>query len=240
MHLAEMDYMASNGTSLFHRASVPYKMLMTLCFLGVVISSSNVISLGILIAVLLILYLMARVRFKEILHLLLYPVFFSLLFAAFRFQESWTSGLLIMFKGIGAALVTLFLLATTPWVEVFAFLSAYLPGLLVDIFLFTYRSFFILIDQVDNLLRSIKIKGGYHPFNMVMNIKNMAAVVGLILLHSFEMSQRMYKIYLLRGYDGGVPIKRRWWKLDYSDGIVIAISLFVLVGMVISWRFWWK
>ncbi|SFP86051.1 energy-coupling factor transporter transmembrane component T family protein [Caldicoprobacter faecalis] len=238
MHLAAIDQMASSGTSVFHRAGVPSKLLMMLCLLGAVIGSSDVLALGVLMVILLILHLMARVRFKEIVHLLFYPVFFSLLFALLKFQESWASGLLVVFKGTGAALVTLFLLATTPWVEIFAFLSAYLPGLLVDIFLFTYRSFFILIDQVDSLLRSIKMKGGYHPFSLAMNLKNMAAAVGLILLHSFEMSERMYKIYLLRGYDGGIPITRRWWKLGYPDGVVIILSAFIVVGAVIRWGLW--
>ncbi|MCM8900305.1 energy-coupling factor transporter transmembrane protein EcfT [Caldicoprobacter algeriensis] len=236
MHLAAIDQMASSGASLFHRAGVPSKLLMTLCLLGAVIGSGDVLALGLLIVILLILHLIARVQFKELVHLLFYPFFFSLLFALLKFQESWASGLLVIFKGTGAALVTLFLLATTPWVEVFAFLSAYLPGLLVDIFLFTYRSFFILIDQVDSLLRSIKIRGGYHPFNVIVNVKNMAAAVGLILLHSFEISQRMYKIYLLRGYDGGIPIVRRWWKLGYPDGVVIVLSAFIVIGMVIAWR----
>lgn len=228
--------MASSGASLFHRAGVFSKLLMVVCLLVAIMGSSNVLMLGSLIAILLILHLLARVQFKEIMHLLFYPFFFSVLFALLKFQESWTSGILVMFKGTGAALATLFLLATTPWVEVFAFLSAYLPGLLVDIFLFTYRSFFILLDQVDGLLRNMRIRGGYHTFNVVMNVKNMAAAVGLVLLHSFEMSQRMYRIYLLRGYNGGIPVARRWWKLGYPDGVVIALSILIVVGTVVSWK----
>ncbi|MFS8501037.1 MAG: energy-coupling factor transporter transmembrane component T [Caldicoprobacter sp.] len=236
MHLAEIDRMASNGTSLFHRAGVPSKLLMVLCLLWAIMASGDVLTLGALIAVLLVLHLVARVQFKEIAHLLFYPFFFSLLFALLKFQESWASGFLVILKGTGAALATLFLLATTPWVEVFAFLSAYLPGTLVDIFLFTYRSFFILLDQVSSLLRSMRVRGGYHPFNVVMNLKNMASTVGLVLLHSFEMSQRMYRIYLLRGYDGGIPVARRWWKLGYPDVVVIVLSVLIVMGMVIAWR----
>ncbi len=228
--------MASSGTSLFHRAGVFSKLLMVLCLLVAIMASGDVLVLGMLIAILLSLHLAARVQFKEIVHLLFYPFFFSLLFALMKFQESWTSGLLVIFKGTGAALATLFLLATTPWVEIFAFLSAYLPGLLVDIFLFTYRSFFILLDQMGSLLRNMRIRGGYHTFNIVMNVKNMAAAVGLVLLHSFEMSQRMYRIYLLRGYDGGIPVARRWWKLGYPDGVVIALCVLIVIGMVISWK----
>jgi cobalt/nickel transport system permease protein len=230
--------MASGGTSIFHSAGVPAKLLMMLSLIGIIIGADNIAILGISVGILIILFLIARVRFKEILHLLLYPVFFSLLFALFKFQESWVAGLMIIFKGTGAALATLLLLATTPWVEIFAFLSAYLPGLLVDIFLFTYRAFFILIDQVEGLLKSIKLKGGYHLFGLIMNIKNMAAVVGLIMVHSFELSERMYKIYLLRGYDGGIPIMRKWWNFSYADRIVIVLSLFITFGMVMMWKLW--
>lgn len=236
MHLAEIDRMASSGTSLFHRAGVPSKLLMVICLLVAVMGSGNVPVLGALIAVLVALHLVARVQFREIAHLLFYPLFFSLLFALLKFQESWAAGLLVIFKATGAALATLFLMATTPWVEVFAFLSTYLPGLLVDIFLFTYRSFFILLDQLGNLLRSMKMRGGYHSLNAVMNLKNMASAVGLILLHSLEMSQRMYRIYLLRGYDGGIPVARRWWKMGYPDGVVIVLSVFIVMGMVMAWK----
>ena len=238
MHLSAVDQMANNGNSVFHRAGIPSKLLMVLTLLAGIIGSGNVISLSILIGFMAIMFITARARFKEIVHLLIYPVVFSSLFALFKLQESWTAGLVVILKGTGAALATLFLLVTKPWIEIFALLSAYLPGLLVDIFLFTYRSFFILIDRLGNLLRSIRLRGGFHSFNLFMNIKNMAAVVGLLILNSFEMSEWMYKMYMLRGYNGGIPVVRNWWKLTYADGIVIALSLLIVFGTVIMWRLW--
>jgi len=238
MYLSAIDQMAGNGNSIFHHAGVPYKLLMVLALLIGIIGADNVIQLGILIGVVIIMFIITRVHAKEIIHLLIYPAFFSSLFALFKFQESLASGFIVIMKGTGAALTTLFLLSTTPWIEIFAFLSAYLPGLLVDIFMFTYRSFFILIDSLENLLRSIRLRGGYHSFNPLMSIKNMASVVGLVILNSFEMSERMYKIYQLRGYTGGIPVVRDWWKVTYTDGIVIVLSLLIVFGTVIMWRLW--
>ena len=238
MHLSAVDQMANNGSSVFHRAGVPSKLLLVLVLLVSIIGTGHIIYLGVLIGFITVLLIVSRAQLKEIVHLLLYPAVFSSLFALFKLQESLTAGIIVILRGTGAALATLFLLATTPWIEIFAFLSAYLPGLLVDIFLFTYRSFFILADRLGNLLRSIRLRGGYHSLNPLMNIKNMASVVGLLILNSFEMSERMYKIYQLRGYTGGIPVVRDWWKVTYTDGIVIVLSLLIVFGTVIMWRLW--
>jgi cobalt/nickel transport system permease protein len=236
MHLWAIDQIANDNRSFFHGAGVPSKLLLVLVFLGGFIMSNHIVKLGVLMGILVLLFIVARVPVVEIGHLILYPAFFSLLFALLKMQESWVAGLMIIFRGVGAALATLFLLFTTPSVEIFAFLSIFLPRLFVDILLFTYRSFFILIDEVENLLRNIKLRGGYHPFNFFMNIKNMAAMVGLVIVHSFDMSERMYKIYLLRGYNGGIPTIRKWWSLTYVDSIIMLFSVFLLFGMVFLWN----
>ena len=133
MHLSAVDQMANNGSSVFHRAGVPSKLLLVLVLLVSIIGTGHIIYLGVLIGFITVLLIVSRAQLKEIVHLLLYPAVFSSLFALFKLQESLTAGIIVILRGTGAALATCFCLPQH-LIEIFAFLSAYLPGLLVDIF----------------------------------------------------------------------------------------------------------
>ncbi len=130
----------------------------------------------------------------------------------------------------------IWLILTTPYVEIFSILSIIFPSLVVDILFFTYRSFFILLEKLENIMKNIKLKGGYHFFDIIRNLKNIAGIIGLLIIHSFEMSERMYKIYSLRGYDGKLPqgnIKIINSNLDY---LIIAAGIAVFSGVIIPWN----
>ena len=111
----------------------------------------------------IILILLSGVNLREVLHLAAYPLVFSLIFALIRMQQSWILGMLVLIKALGAALNMLLLLATTPYTDLFGVFSYVLPGVIVDVFLFTYRSLFILLDKLENMVKSIGLRGGFHP-----------------------------------------------------------------------------
>ncbi|KUO51728.1 MAG: hypothetical protein APF76_15190 [Desulfitibacter sp. BRH_c19] len=238
MHISEMDHIANNGHSFFHRAGVLAKMFFTLIMLTAIIIANTINTLALLIIILMGMFLVTRVPLLKVGHLAVYPAFFSVLFAIIKFQESLTSGLIVVLKALGAALTMIFLISTTSYVEIFAVLSLVLPRLLVDIFFFTYRAIFILLDKAQNLFTSIKLRGGYRPFSMIMNIKNLPKLIGTLLIHSFEMGERMHKIYSLRGYNGHIYVQFKWWPLNSSDIIIFTISIGILIGTVIRWNPW--
>ena len=99
------------------------------------------------------------------------------------------------------------LITTTSYVDIFRVLSLFLPKLLVDIFLFTYRALFIFIDQIENLIKSMRLRGGYRAFNIFANLKNVAGAIGVMVIHSIDMSNHMYQDFSLKG------IQRRDYKL---------------------------
>jgi cobalt/nickel transport system permease protein len=50
MHLSAVDQMANNGSSVFHRAGVPSKLLLVLVLLVSIIGTGHIIYLGVLSA----------------------------------------------------------------------------------------------------------------------------------------------------------------------------------------------
>jgi len=207
MHLADLDYLSINGKSIFHKAKSVSKVIFAVLIIASFILSHDIIKLGILLAVMVSLYILAGIPLGRIGHLALYPAFFSMLFALILSQGEWIVGLTIIFKAVGAALCMIFLLATTPYTDLFSFLALFMPGLLTDVFLFTYRSLFIILDRAGNLIKIVRLRGGYSPSALLLNLTNAAKMLGVLILHSFAMGERMYQVYRLRGYDSFIPLE---------------------------------
>lgn len=235
MHIAEIDQISNTGDSLFHKAKAISKLLLTLFLLTSFIITNDVVKLGALMIIVGLFFFISKVPLGQVGHLIVYPVIFSILFAILRFQQSWILGIIVLQKAVGAAMTMVLLITTTPYVDIFAVFSLFLPKLLVDILLFTYRSLFILIGQIENLVKSIKLRGGYHPYNIIANLKNIGAAIGVMIIHSFEMSDRMYQIYTLRGYKGGIPMTVALWPMKPIDYMIISLGIITLLGTVIPW-----
>lgn len=233
MHLALIDQLSNNGKSVFHKLTPTTKVIMTSLFIASIIVSRDVYRISVVIAVVLSYFVISKLPLKEVLGLAMYPAFFSTLFALFEFQESFTAGLLIIFRGLGAALTMIFLITTTSYIDVFTILGLIVPKVIVDLLIFTYRSFFILLDRVGNTIRSIKLRGGFKKFAFFGNIRSLTGMTAVLLLHSLDMGERMYKIYTLRGYNPELPIQFHWKKLRTSDFLFIILSIMVLIGVLI-------
>ncbi|AOY75900.1 energy-coupling factor transporter transmembrane component T family protein [Clostridium formicaceticum] len=236
MHLADIDQISNNGDSLLHRAGTVSKIALTFFLLSSFIISNDFVRLGCLMVILFLLFILGRIPLKQVMHLAIYPAFFSTIFAFISAQQSWKLGVIVIMKAVGSAFTMLLLITTTPYIDIFAFLSLFMSSLLVDIFMFTYRSFFILIHKIQNSMKSIRLRGGYRPFNLWMNLKSAAGILGVLVIHSFEMSERMYKIYALRGYKGGIPLNTEIFPLKAIDVGIIIFGIVILVGTVIPWK----
>lgn len=203
-------------------------------FLSVLLAESIVI-FPMLILILLALFRLGQIPIGRVWQLALYPAFFSLIFALVKLFESWQLGVIIIVRSALAAITIILLITTTPYYEIMGIFAKFMPSLLVDVFIFTYRAFFILVDQIGNMLQSIKLRGGYHRRSLAYNIKNMASILGVLILNSLEMSERMYMIYSLRGYGGGTYIDLDRGKVSIFDIIFLCLSILVLIGVII-WR----
>lgn len=235
MHIAEIDYISNTLNSPLHRLRAISKAIFTLFVMASFIITSNPYKLMGLIIILMLLFSIGRIPYGKVFHLVLYPLIFSSIFAIIRLQQSYILGVVVILKASGAALTMILLITTTSYVDIFGLLSKVLPKLLVDIFLFTYRSVFILIGQIESLLKSLKLRGGYRPFSLLRNIKNIAGAFGILIIHSYEMNDRLYQIYSLRGYKGGITISTENWPLKKGDLAFMLLAAIILVGTVIPW-----
>ena len=233
MHLADIDYQALSKESCLHHRRVDAKLLSAAFMLIAVLAAQTITPLVVILCFLFVALLSSKLALKTILHLSFYPLFFSSLFIAILWSSNATLGLLSIFKALSSAWIMISLVATTPYVDIFASLSKVLPSLLVDLFLFTYRSFFILIEKVSDLIKVIRLRGGYHPYHPIRNIKNFSSALALLFVRSFEMNDRMYQIYSLRGYQGKLPLREEHRPWSIHEGIILLIGLGCMLGALI-------
>jgi len=233
MHIAAVDQMANNGDSFLHRARPVTKVIMTFLLLAALILSDSIPKAVFLLLLPSVLIIASRANIKEIVHLAAYPLIFSLLFALLQLSNSWKAGLMVMLKALGAGINMLLLIATTPYTDIFGVFSYVLPGIIIDVFIFTYRSLFILLDKLESMIKSIRLRGGLHPVRLIFNLKNLAGALGVMAIHAFDLSERLYRIYSLRGYSGRIPIAREKQSLGLSDVLLLLFSAAVLVGVLI-------
>lgn len=232
MHLTFIDQSAATGKSPVHRASAAGKLLMVVVTVSCMLAAKSPAFYAGALMLLLALAMIARLPLWGLLELLLYPVLFSAVFA-FSGLAPVGMRLLAVARSATAALAVLILFATTGYAEVFAAFRLALPGLLVDVLLLTYRSFFILIREMQRTLLAIKLKGGSRPAAVVQNVRTAGSVMGLTALHALEMSERMHKVLLLRGYKGIIPTSRPWWRMNGFDLLPVAIAV-ALVMLAIT------
>ncbi|HHY82688.1 MAG TPA: hypothetical protein GX505_08415 [Clostridiales bacterium] len=233
MHIAAVDQMANNGNSLMHRLSPVTKVCMTFLLLSALIFSDSIPKAVFLLVLASALILASRANIREVLHLAAYPLIFSVLFALILLGHSWKGGLMVILKALGAAANMLLLITTTPYTDIFGVFSYVLPGIIIDVFIFTYRSLFILLDKLEDMVKSIRLRGGLHPLKLLFNLRNIAGALGVMTIHAFDLSERMYRIYSLRGYSGKIPITREWQHLRLPDFLLLLVSIAVLTGVLI-------
>lgn len=232
-HLAEIDNISITGNSVIHNLKAVSKMIFALFILISIVVSDSIVHIGGIMLILIGILVFSRIPLKTVGVLVLYPAFFSLVFALIMMQQSFEHGLIVIFKAVGAALNMILLITTTSYVDIFRVLSLFLPKLLVDIFLFTYRALFIFFDQIENLIKSMRLRGGYRAFNIFANLKNVAGAIGVMVIHSIDMSNRMYQIFSLRGYSGGIINWHEDKKFKLLDFLYVLISIIILAGVIV-------
>lgn len=233
MDLAYIDQLSNSGDGLLNRCSVIPKVLLTGTFVLLTIFSHRLPYELFFFVLLVILHLFNKMPVGKIFHLVLYPVFFSLIFALIRFSYSMEEGFVLIFKATNSALAMILLITTTPYTKVFSLLRLFLPGVLVDGMFFTYRIFFILLEKIGNALTVLKLRGELRLGNVLFYLKHLAGVIGLVFINAFAMSERMYSIYSLRGYEGKLHEGKEWLNFNKYDVFPLGLSLVISTVVVI-------
>ncbi|MFZ3171383.1 MAG: energy-coupling factor transporter transmembrane component T [Carboxydocellales bacterium] len=216
MDVAFIDNLAVNGQGPMHRSGAWSKLIMLAIILVGAIFTKAWQPLLTMAGLLVVLILVEKLPLVKLLPFLGYPLFFALIFAVMA--QGWSlASIVIILRSLTAGLVLILVLATTPYGELFRVIGKFLPDLVTDGLIMTYRCFFLLVSQMTNRLKAMHIRGGYGGVGLWKNLTRVAGSLGLVFIHSWEMAERMYNIMALRGYEGKLGLRIETKKFSRDD-----------------------
>jgi cobalt/nickel transport system permease protein len=156
-----------------------------------------------------LLVLMKKIKIPLI---LLLPIFLILPFTSggkvlfsYSFLNLYESGMifsfLICFKSISIMILFIILLSTSTFSTTARALRVLrFSGKLVDLILFSYRYIFIYMEDL-RIMRTALALRGYKQKTSLHSIKSTIALIGTLMVRSFEQTDRLYQAMICRGYD---------------------------------------
>ncbi len=150
----------------------------------------------------------------------------------------------IMFIRITSCVLALLLIScTTPFFDILKGLqSMKLPGILVILLMFTYRYFFVFVEESHRMKMARKSKGftgGKHILDKI-GMRTISYTAGMILIRAYQRGIRIYDALQVRGFTGMVktltPLKITILDIFFFTVLVFTGSLFFYYDwIVIGW-----
>jgi len=234
MDISFIDNLAYNRDSVVHRASALSKVLMVALIITAVVISVDIFVFVAALLFLVVAILIANLPVFRVLAFAGYALIFSLIFAISSLDGDLLVPAVIVLKAVTAAVSLLLLITTTPYPQIFGLLQKFLPVVLVDAMLITYRSFFILIGQIGRLFTAIRVRGGYSPKKILRNLDTMGRIIGHSFIHAWELSENIQNAMLIRGYKGGLPVNSVGRLITKYDLLPLSIGAMVLALAVVG------
>jgi cobalt/nickel transport system permease protein len=229
--VGRVDLAAASGTTVWHRASALSKLGLALLLVLLAVFSR---SLPLLVALHLSAWLLAlssRLPLRVVAAMLGYPLLFTVLFTAAAWDGTLATTLRLVLRPTTACLAAVWLVATTPYPDLFAPISRLLPRRVADGLFITYRAVFELIGRTERLLRAQRLRGG-STGAWRRKVTASGESVGTLVLHSFGRSERLYAAMLLRGHSGRICGCRHYAEAGTGDrwvagaaALVVALAL---------------
>lgn len=233
MDVSIIDYYANHGTSFLHRANAVWKIFFAALVISSVIITGDIYLLSGIYFTLVTVAVWTKLPVRKIIAIAAYPAIFALIFAFLIWNGSWVIVAVIILKALSAAMAMVLLIVTTPYPEVFNTIRPFLPRIITEAMLVTYRSIFILLELTDELIKALRVRGGISRRKYVTNIKNFSSGIGLLLVKGFDFSEKFYGMLNVRGYGGKITGSRRQSVITYNDVLTILIGLLIF-GITIA------
>jgi len=134
--------------------------------------------------------------------LIIFPFLLPVIILNFFFtKEGIIVSIILTIRSILSIISVVILISVTKFRDILRTLSGWhLPKILILILSFMYRYFFLLTDESEKMVRSVKVRSGKRAkFSL---IKVYAHILGILFIKSYERSDRVYKAMLIRGYNG--------------------------------------
>jgi cobalt/nickel transport system permease protein len=238
------------GQSLLHRLDARGKIVLAMLFAVEVAVTDNLLLLLPALALSIILALTARLDSGKLTsRLLLINSFNLFLWLTLPFTaggetlfsigplNATTQGImlatLITIKANTIILALIALVATSP---VFALGHAMnelrFPGKLVHLLLFTYRYLDVIQHEYSRLSKAMKVRG-FVPKSNAHTYRSYAYLVGMLLVRSYERSERVYQAMLCRGFKNRfIVLKESSWHAADTLFLCGGLSLILILGVL--------
>jgi len=233
--IAQIDFVASAGRSPWHRASALPKLVLAGGAVGLAVFAPG-------LKLQLALYAMGwLVALTSLLPLRLlaaaagYPLLFSVLYIALRWDGSVEGALSIALRPLTASLFAVWLVGTTPYPDLFAPISLVLPRAAGDGLFLTYRALFELLVRTQRLFRAFRLRAA-ESLPVRRRLPLAGEGLATLVLYGFERSQRMYSILMLRGHAGRICGCRHYAEWTRADLWVVLGAAAVAAAGVLLWR----
>jgi cobalt/nickel transport system permease protein len=238
------------GDSWVHDADPRVKILAALIFSVVVALNHSLLASTLALVFPIFLVIAAGLNAKQVLVRLAVVngfIVFLWFFLPFTFPGKivWSLGpldihgegvlysLLITVKSNAIVLTVLALLGTSPVFTLFHALSHMrVPGKIVHLFFFCFRYVRVIHEEYHRLVNAMKVRG-FKPGTNMHTYRTYAYLVGMLLVRSFDRSQRILAAMKCRGFKGEFYILHHYGmkKSDYflaTSTILFLLSLMVL------------
>ena len=147
-------------------------------------------------------------------------------------QEGVETAVLVAVRFTCIITVSLLLFGTSPFLKTIkAMRSLGLPEIMTDMVLLTYRYLFEIGDYLNRMGTAIRLRGFRHGGRTMAQVTTMTALIGNLLVRSYEQSERVYHAMVLRGY-GATPPAKNEFQTKQPDIFRLAFVIIVAVCFV--------
>lgn len=146
--------------------------------------------------------------------------------------EGISYAVLVTIRSVAAILLVVTMLGTQRFDTTLKALSLlWVPGIIVQMLLFTYRYIYVMIDEFLRIWSSMRAKGYTFRFTR-HGLSMMGNLIGMLLVRSFERAERVYLAMIAKGYTGK-PVSFSSFRITLIDGLFCAAVVVLTVAVPI-------
>jgi cobalt/nickel transport system permease protein len=146
--------------------------------------------------------------------------------------EGLSFAVLVTIRSVAAILLVVTMLATQRFDTTLKALALLrVPGIIIQMLLFTYRYIYVMIDEFLRIWSSMRAKGYAFRFTR-HGLAMIGNGIGMLLVRSYERAERVYHAMIAKGYTGR-PISFSSFTVTATDGLFCAAVILCAVYVYI-------
>jgi len=152
-------------------------------------------------------------------------------------KEGINLGVLISLRAISATLLIFPMIGTTRFnLTLKALQDIKVPDKIVQLIMFTYRYIFLFLDEERRLTLAATSRGWVKNTNL-STLKTIGTIAGMLLIRSFERTERVKDAMFSRGYNGRLNICEEF---TLSVGDFFKASVIIACAFILNLSWWIK